>query len=297
MACLQQATTGIADCNRLTVSMWVRVPSTTIPVPGTNCALSLLTFGLGTWGVSYIRVAGCIQPTTNVPPVGIQVIFCSPVYDIGGGNFRVKFIQAVTTNDFGTGKIFTFDKWHHLLIATDVSQNNFWCGDNYAPDAPAANWYPFYIFMDGISSITMTGYNGTLRGFHPAGEEYIYVSDVGHTGNGFLVSGCPIAMPRYEPPGGALDNFSSAIEFADVQVWFGKYINPTVPSNFSKFVIISGNKGYPVDPSVAGNTFGQQTILFKGKGSDASFWVNRGNGGTFTKTGTITDFTPAPSYG
>jgi hypothetical protein len=85
-------------------------------------------------------------------------------------------------------------------------------------------------------------------------------------------------------------------EASDLQFWFNKFIDPTISSNYAKFVTIKNGVGTPVDPSTAATAFGTQSILLKGKASDGSFFVNRGTIGAFTKTGTISDFTPAPSY-
>ena len=50
--------------------------------------------------------------------------------------------------------------------------------------------------------------------------------------------------------------------------------------------------GGPAPTSEAAAAFGTQTILFTGRASE--FIVNGGSSGAFTKTGTVTDFTPGP---
>jgi hypothetical protein len=47
-----------------------------------------------------------------------------------------------------------------------------------------------------------------------------------------------------------------------------------------------------VGRSVAAAAFGTPTFLFKGNA--AAFANNAGTGGSFTQTGTVTDFTPGP---
>jgi hypothetical protein len=102
----------------------------------------------------------------------------------------------------------------------------------------------------------------------------------------------------------APDDFNSAasvvsnpiVRYGDFQLWVGQYIDWTNPTNFSKVVNISGGHGTPVDPRTSAAAFGPQSVLFKGKSSDASFYTNAGTAGAFTKTGTITDFTPTPTY-
>lgn len=84
------------------------------------------------------------------------------------------------------------------------------------------------------------------------------------------------------------------LDYGDVQVWFGTYIDPTIAANYAKVVTISGGIGTPANPTIAAAAFGTQSLLFKGGAS--TFYTNAGNGGAFTKTGVISDFTPGPSY-
>jgi hypothetical protein len=86
------------------------------------------------------------------------------------------------------------------------------------------------------------------------------------------------------------------IEYADFQLWVGQYVDWAQPSNFSNVVTIKSGKGYPASTDAAAAAFGRQTVLFKGKASDGSFFFNRGTSGAFSKIGTATDFTPTPSY-
>lgn len=305
MGYLYQGATGIADTSMLTISMWVRIPSTYIPVtPESFVYISL--FSSSSINQSHIIVRGYTAPITqnSLDPIGITASFWSPVYETPTGN-RAKYISAATTapatfNASG-GQLFTFDLWHHLLVAVDVTQGGFYCGENYA-NQTGAYFYPFYIYLDGIASIVSwssnfqgepySQYSGHIRGWHPSGEAG-WTPD-GHSGSNFLLTGLPIALPRSIFPG--YDSISTPIEYADVQVWFGTFIDPTISANYAKFVNITGGRGYPVNPTTAAAAFGQQTILFKGKASDNSFYMNRGNGGTFNKIGTASDFTPTPSY-
>jgi hypothetical protein len=85
------------------------------------------------------------------------------------------------------------------------------------------------------------------------------------------------------------------LDFGDCQMWFGKFIDWSSSTNFSKIVSVAAGKGVPVDPAIAAAAFGQQTILFKG--DHTHFPTNLGTGGTFSLVGTNIDFTPTPSYG
>ena len=77
------------------------------------------------------------------------------------------------------------------------------------------------------------------------------------------------------------------LDMADVQIWVGQYIDPTNPANFEKFINTVGGRKYPVSPYAAAIAFGPQTYLFTGAAS--SFITNRGTGGSFVKTGTLSD--------
>lgn len=103
------------------------------------------------------------------------------------------------------------------------------------------------------------------------------------------VNGTEIGIPSQSADAAS----NKKIDFGDVQVYFGQYIDPQDTDNFSKFVAISGGHGYPADPTIAARAFGTQSLLFKG--NKTAFLTNAGNGGAFTKTGTVNDFTPTPS--
>jgi hypothetical protein len=108
----------------------------------------------------------------------------------------------------------------------------------------------------------------------------------------FLWNGSTIGIPDI----GANMGFGThpAIQYGDFQLWVGQYIDWTNSTNFAKVVSISGGVGTPVNPATAATAFGTQTLLFKGNATQ--FVTNAGNGGAFTKTGTASDYTPAPSY-
>lgn len=90
-------------------------------------------------------------------------------------------------------------------------------------------------------------------------------------------------------------NYSPSLPMADYQMWFYKNIALT-DANMTRFFTITDGRGYPTNPIEASNAFGVQSILFKGKASDASFYFNRGTAGAFSKIATVSDFTPTPSF-
>jgi hypothetical protein len=82
-----------------------------------------------------------------------------------------------------------------------------------------------------------------------------------------------------------------AYDVADVQIWLGTFIDPSVNGNILKFVDVDGK---PVDPAVAAAAFGQQTFLFSG--DSTAFATNQGSGGACALTGTaLTDASTSPS--
>ncbi|WP_029587538.1 hypothetical protein [Bradyrhizobium sp. URHD0069] len=91
-----------------------------------------------------------------------------------------------------------------------------------------------------------------------------------------------------ERTGNRISKNAGGIKMGDVQIWVGQCIDPTV--HIAKFITAGGR---PVAPSVAAAEFGTQTYLFSGSAED--FIVNQGTGGDFTKTGTVTDYTPGPT--
>ncbi len=84
------------------------------------------------------------------------------------------------------------------------------------------------------------------------------------------------------------------VRLANLQIWCGHYIDWMNAGNFSEVVILRDGKGYPAPLSMAGAAFGTPTVRMSG--NNLQFPINTGTGGAFTKEGTITDFTPTPSY-
>jgi hypothetical protein len=68
-----------------------------------------------------------------------------------------------------------------------------------------------------------------------------------------------------------------------------QFIDPTNADNLAKFITTEGK---PVNPTVAEAAFGAPTFRFRGPASGIA--TNIGTGGTFTKTGTVTDYSPGP---
>jgi hypothetical protein len=186
-----------------------------------------------------------------------------------------------------------FGQWHHAFIAIDLSG----AGTISAPTGFSPQiMFPARMVLDGVSCAQ--GYNphngSILTPNYIFSSPDCYAPSTVYSISSDLVK---VGLPYVSDNVGTDGPGSRARDYGDFQAWFGQFIDPTVPANFAKFVSISGGKGTPVDPAIAAAAFGQQSILFKGKSSDASFFVNHGTAGSFTKVGTASDFTPAPSFG
>ena len=261
VALLRQASTSIADCAGFTASFWFRFPSST-----TNLTVgNFLEFGsVDSNFSSYIHAdvnGGVINE--------IHTNFSSPADASDSPSFHCyKISESALSLSKALGA------WHHLLIAV-----NF----NWTNSVNAVGPFPLWIYLDGAS----VGLNG--GSVSPTNAGFGLPPRVG---TGIFVEGGEVALPHWQAnPFGWSD---TTFEMADFQAWFGTYIDPTVASNFSKFVSVSGGVGTPINPATAATAFGDQTILFKGNSS--TFSTNAGNGGAFVKTGTINSFTPTPSY-
>lgn len=91
------------------------------------------------------------------------------------------------------------------------------------------------------------------------------------------------------------DSFGQRItgHVADVQIWYGTFIDFSDIVEMRRFVAADG---LPVQPSIPAGIYGQQTILFSGDAS--GFPTNQGSSGTFTLHGSLStvDFAqPNPS--
>jgi hypothetical protein len=198
----------------------------------------------------------------SYPRAGVDITFSAAGY--GLNHFGAVAGEFVVTGD----------AWHNLAFAIDANHTgvpSILYGD---PDP-----YNAILVFDGVSRGFVTGNFPSTPDIEP-----------------IKFSGMDVGIP--DLPGSAYADGGveslPAVAFGDYQIWTGKFIDWSNPSNYSKVVSISGGHGTPVDPKIAAAAFGTQTILFEGNA--ASFVNNLGTGGAFTKIGTATDFTPAESF-
>jgi hypothetical protein len=224
-----------------------------------------------------------------------------------------------------------YDKWTHIFFCADVTNDTLFDTTALVNHVyPTSVWPIGRCFIDGVdcsSFLTTDIYgNGTISGsggivsgtdftgaINPRSVAGQSIAINGYIGEGFPVKyrfssfpisivGSPIGIPNQAsnatrsqigyPP---TTSGTKAVDYGDTQVWFGTYIDPSVPANFAKFVNIVGGKGLPVDPAIAELAFGRPTFRFIG--DHTKFPTNTGTGGAFSLVGTDIDFTPTPSYG
>lgn len=101
-------------------------------------------------------------------------------------------------------------------------------------------------------------------------------------------NGCVFGIPT-TPAEAAFHD--TKVQMAEVQIWFGTYIDPTA-DNLAKFVKIVNGIGKPQDPVVAAAAFGTPTYSFRG--NNTQFPTNHGNGGAMSSSGVINSYTPVP---
>lgn len=191
-------------------------------------------------------------------------------------------------------------RWHHLFLAAQYSSGNTLLN---SPDNSPAKTHKMILMVDGAvyaGSDTVTASTGGSTLLDDTVSPHVYVSS-GPGAQGFL-------MQQIHLPHSADANVSSLVtdnydqpsnkarRYSDVQLWCGTFIDPRISTNFAKFVKITNGIGKPVSPSTAATAFGTQSLLLKGNASTSGFYLNRGTLGTINRIGTISNFTPTPSY-
>ena len=284
MATLLNSALNAANTFYLSGSIWFRIPTANVTVNIFDS--SIYTSGFAS-GACYLAIG-------TEPRKVLDLI----IYHQENSKFQSTWVRhsPQTTHTVEPAQ------WHHLAFAIDL---------NHAAYEDPAFGGGYTLMIDPyISNFVLDGSSFTI-GYFQTDSDLSDFHDIEFTTDrsfteitpraNLQLSGSAVAVPALgniaDPS--AFWNYnttSSIVEFGDYQIWAGTYIDWTNASNFSKVVSISGGTGRPVNPTTAATAFGTQTILFKGQASDNSFFTNRGNGGAFVKTGTVTDFTPTPSY-
>lgn len=328
MAYLYQEAASVTNANTLTISMWVKALTANAPSPAGDRYTLLELNGVyiylftnstaangGAIRCEFYGVADSIDGTSicttsnefssatdwltyrpGLPAPDPSSGGGNPWNSITGNMLSPSLVAYTTGNMDG---MISPGKWFHLMIAVDTSYAIGY-GEGHKVII-SINRVPYLNLggpTDGVHSPTYT--NGVVpstlddaSGRFAFGPFVASSSSTGDTTSGtipafnFDINGAEIGIPSFS--GGN----TQIVQMADVQVWVGKFIDPTNGANFSQFVSISGGRGYPASPDEAARTFGQQTYLFSGGTPD--FYTNGGNGGSFTVVGTINTIN-GPSY-
>lgn len=329
MATVYQSSAGASNAKSITISMWVRAAVTNSPSADFYSLLEFGNPDGVWGGVSnYVQFQTnstnryiSVQLGGVKDSVAATSVFSGSSDSAGDGTLRRPYVSDTTAgnpyNAFTDPTIFltpyatgsTGDlgavvdpgKWFHLLIAAD-----FEFASSYA--SPTQN--KLYILVngavcgvygpDGSHEMTNGAMYSAARCEDGSGVADIVNSYIGGgpftwasgiaSGSGFVPSfefdlnGFEIGIPYQRA---STSKNTQLLDMADVQIWIGQYIDPTNSANFEKFINTVGGRKYPVSPYAAAIAFGPQTYLFTGAAS--SFITNRGTGGSFVKTGTLSD--------
>lgn len=212
---------------------------------------------------------------------GVSCLFRSmyPDTQYAGGDNSVQMHTINAT--------FTAQQWHHILVGDSLGG----ISDRNYENTQITRGKIIWVMIDGVvRSGIENGFDSSLRAVVTDGTYYGEPNLYEYVLPGLTLN--TLAKPAYFPS--QFGNYGSVVDFADVQIWFGTFINPNVAGVLSNFVNIANGRGTPQDVSIAARSFGAPSILVRG--DRTSFGTNRGTGGAFVLTGSPHDFTPAPSY-
>lgn len=265
-------TCGIPDTSKFTFSGWVRCPTADIPT-GDNFP-TLFTFasldGESNPIATYISLnkQPALYESVGDPPVSTQVgvlennvsVRLCANFDSGGGP-EPSDMRGFDSN----ANVVNGETWHHILVSVDTSTDDTGNEDDILSHKLVT------IYVDGADQ-----YRQEFRGGTNTNEV------VAESAFDILVNGAEFGFPAGI---GYYIELQPEMNFADVQIWLGTYIDG---ANISAFIA----DGNPVDTAVAALRFGEPTFLFRG--DNVAFRVNSGADGAVSAVGTITDFTPGP---
>lgn len=278
MSYLVQAATAIPDAYKLSMSIWFRIP-TIGGVPNDGSQQNLFNFGLN--GVDDLLLVSRLYLYYDGGAGGWRIVF----FGFGGGPNPNPFPPP---NFFGMSNtwqsastVLAYDTWHHLALGYDGSQSIV--GDGFH----ALSGSPIFVVAKDRAILTGTA---------AASDPTFGIFDATSGSTGMYVQGFPVGFPLTTEQFSFPLEFTFNIKFAEVQMWFGRYIDFSSTTNLNKFIDATGK---PVDPTVAGgawSAYGVPTIAFR-RSSRAKrlFQTNQGTGGAFSVVGTApVDFTPGP---
>lgn len=170
------------------------------------------------------------------------------------GSPSYAFGRSTVTTPFSTSG------WKHVAFGVDVS-------------SATSKTFKFVANATNIGSIVTDPSSGVQRSMS------------------ISMSGAAVGIPAHPD---YILNTTTTTPMAQMQIWVGQYIDPTISANYAKFVSISNGTGTPASISLSHSAFGTPTFEFYG--DRTAFKTNRGTGGGFSMSGTINNYTPTPSY-
>lgn len=264
--------TGPGTSNTVSFSGWMRVPAANWP------RNDYLFYNSGSYGWFYCGFSG---GTTISLSAGWQ----SPYGYLGGfGDYYACRGEASAQSvDFPSA---SGDKWFLTQVSVNSVSGNIGSGPLYGGHGTAT----FAVNATGLANY-VPSCQSHVMGFHTLDYYPYYYTSVlpwANFGTWPMDVAGNVAFPsKY---------LSTAMEFAEIYIWYNTFIDFAVSANRLRFVNISDSVATPAPASTIISAFGTPTYNFRGKASDSSFYFNRGSGGAFSKVGTVSDFTPAPSY-
>jgi len=262
MGHVTQASAAPSDTNKMTVSMWVNTDDQTQPF--------LMEFGpiVGTADSSF-------YPSTIFAVASSSTLEVHVTSQVDGASGSNPDNGAFT----GTGGVFAIfsampnftNAWAHLLIAVDITD----------PASPIVTAMANKVLLSQSSlQSRVDADTGAIANY-----DVIAGNAQGNTVSPWLmgVAGQPFCIPAQDDD----QSVNPRIRYAEVQVWFGQYIDPSL--GIANFV---NGSGKPVAHAVAQAAYGPSDYLLSG--NHTGFIVNTGTAGAVTGAGTINDFSPGP---
>ena len=318
-------TSGIADCMKLSCSMWFYWPFDVL----TDISQYLLEVGqvpeLVNTDNSVLQVRW--SKASPSAPNGISSIFFdrigreAPMYGSGfggpvEGNFipNMSFSLTNVKSDSSSGpSILVPNTWNQLAFSADWSVGDRW-GFSQSP-----GYVPFQIHslwtmvLNGLDTSIATRPNYNPNNWplksNDDGDKpnWNYANNDGYGGEplpditsrtyAMDLNGAGIGVPFNDNDPPTLGKNSQGLIFASYMVWFNKYIDWSDGDNLSKVVTEIDNNLYPVGGRVAADAFGVPDIwLERDSISGVKFEDNQGTAGDFEVVGVApVDFSPDPN--
>ncbi len=255
--------------------------------------------------------------TFNKTPVDPESEMRPECYYMGGAGRRMD------ASDFQEARVIA-DEWHHALISFDISPecSILWAGAQRSPPdptyvltgGPTFTWSLNDVDKTGPAMFRSGGANWTVTappttsGTTLADNQIIPQALFAYFGSGGNTSSFPVETstdfeitvptsviasngnPIGIPTSAAFVDNVHKVDLADLQIFTGIYAD--AGSEVVRRFFISP-EGTPVNPAVAQSGLGQAPAIIFNSGTNWRAGTNTGSlGGTFTKVGTVNNYSP-----